>query len=146
MKKKQKKLKTSDKIRKVNGANPETGIIAEAGHIIRHGGVVVFPTRSLYGIGVDAFNDRAVNRIFHIKKRIYWLEQIRLTNFFGSTTVYGIYVDYWVKKKKKSYWSNSKIKVFEKNRRNPHGKTISKIIFNREPEKKKKVKTKKKKK
>ncbi len=69
MKKKQKKLKTSDKIRKVNGANPKTGIIAEAARIIRHGGVVVFPTRSLYGIGVDAFNDRAVNRIFHIKKR-----------------------------------------------------------------------------
>ena len=62
-------MKTSDKIRKVNGANPNTGIITEAAHIIRHGGVVVFPTRSLYGLGVDAFNARAVNRIFHIKKR-----------------------------------------------------------------------------
>ena len=62
-------MKASDKVRKVNSANPETGIIAEAARIIRNGGVVVFPTRSLYGLGADAFNAGAVNRIFHIKKR-----------------------------------------------------------------------------
>jgi len=62
-------LKASDKVRKVNCANPETGIIAEAARIIRNGGVVVFPTRSLYGLGADAFNAKAVNRIFHIKQR-----------------------------------------------------------------------------
>jgi len=62
-------LKPSNKVRKVNCANPETGIIAEAASIIRNGGVVVFPTRSLYGLGADAFNARAVNRIFHIKQR-----------------------------------------------------------------------------
>ncbi len=62
-------MKASDKVRKVNSANPETGIIAEAARIIRNGGVVVFPTRSLYGLGADAFNVRAVNRIFHIKQR-----------------------------------------------------------------------------
>ncbi|MBW2591292.1 MAG: threonylcarbamoyl-AMP synthase [Deltaproteobacteria bacterium] len=62
-------MKASDKVRKINCANPETGIIAEAARIIRNGGVVVFPTRSLYGLGADAFNAKAVNRIFHIKQR-----------------------------------------------------------------------------
>jgi len=62
-------LKVSDKVRKINCANPETGIIAEAARIIRNGGVVVFPTRSLYGLGADAFSAKAVNRIFHIKQR-----------------------------------------------------------------------------
>ena len=62
-------MKASDKVRKVNCANPDTGIIAEAASIIRNGGVVVFPTRSLYGLGADAFNAKAVNRIFHIKQR-----------------------------------------------------------------------------
>ncbi|MBW1985019.1 MAG: threonylcarbamoyl-AMP synthase, partial [Deltaproteobacteria bacterium] len=62
-------MKASDKVRKINCANPETGIIAEAARIIRNGGVVVFPTRSLYGLGADAFNTKAVNRIFHIKQR-----------------------------------------------------------------------------
>ena len=62
-------MKASDKVRKVNSANPETAIIAEAARIIRNGGVVVFPTRSLYGLGADAFNAEAVSRVFHIKKR-----------------------------------------------------------------------------
>lgn len=69
MKTKQKKLKASDKVRTVNSSNPEPGIITEAAHVIRNGGVVVFPTRGLYGLGADAFNARAVNRIFYIKKR-----------------------------------------------------------------------------
>ena len=62
-------MKASDKVRKINCANPKTGIIAEAVRIIRNGGVVVFPTRSLYGLGADAFNAKAVSRIFHIKQR-----------------------------------------------------------------------------
>ena len=62
-------MSASNKVRKINCANPEAGIIAEAATIIRNGGVVVFPTRSLYGLGADAFNAKAVNRIFHIKQR-----------------------------------------------------------------------------
>ena len=69
MKRKQKPLKASDKIRKINPADPETGIIAEAARIIRNGGVVVFPTRNLYGLGANAFNAKAVSRVFHIKRR-----------------------------------------------------------------------------
>jgi L-threonylcarbamoyladenylate synthase len=69
LKRKQKKLKASDKIRKVNYSNQETAIVAEAARIIKNGGVVVFPTRSLYGLGADAFNTEAINRIFHIKQR-----------------------------------------------------------------------------
>lgn len=62
-------MKASDKLRKINPADPETDIIAEAARIISNGGVVVFPTRGLYGLGADAFNDEAVSRIFHIKQR-----------------------------------------------------------------------------
>ncbi len=40
-----------------------------AAKAINDGGVVVFPTETVYGIGADAFNPRAVRRIFEIKKR-----------------------------------------------------------------------------
>jgi L-threonylcarbamoyladenylate synthase len=69
LKAKQKKLKASNKVRKLNTTSPETDIIAEAVDVMRNGGVVVFPTRSLYGLGADAFNPRAVAKIFQIKKR-----------------------------------------------------------------------------
>lgn len=40
-----------------------------AADIIKNGGVVVYPTDTLYGFGVDATNDRAVNRLAQLKER-----------------------------------------------------------------------------
>jgi L-threonylcarbamoyladenylate synthase len=54
---------------KVHPLNPEPDIILAAANIIRQGGVVVFPTRSLYGLAADALNPEAVDRIFRIKQR-----------------------------------------------------------------------------
>jgi L-threonylcarbamoyladenylate synthase len=56
-------------IRKVNSQKPEPEIIKEAATIIRQGGVIVFPTRCLYGLGADALNPSAVERLIEIKKR-----------------------------------------------------------------------------
>jgi L-threonylcarbamoyladenylate synthase len=54
---------------KVNPENPEPEIINEAAAIIRRGGVVVFPTRCLYGLAADARNPQAVERVTSIKQR-----------------------------------------------------------------------------
>ena len=43
--------------------------ISECVSIIKNGGVVVFPTDTIYGIGCDPHNDSAVERIFKIKGR-----------------------------------------------------------------------------
>jgi L-threonylcarbamoyladenylate synthase len=43
--------------------------IARAGEIIREGGLVGFPTETVYGLGGDATNDRAVAAIFAAKGR-----------------------------------------------------------------------------
>jgi L-threonylcarbamoyladenylate synthase len=56
-------------IRKINSQRPEPEIIAEAAAVIRQGGVIAFPTRCLYGLGADAFNPEAVERIIKIKQR-----------------------------------------------------------------------------
>ena len=57
------------KIKKINPTHPEPEIIKEAATIIQRGGVVVFPTRCLYGLGADAMNPNAVERIIEIKQR-----------------------------------------------------------------------------
>ncbi len=36
---------------------------------IRNGGVVIFPTDTVYGIGCNPYNKEAVNRVYTIKKR-----------------------------------------------------------------------------
>jgi L-threonylcarbamoyladenylate synthase len=43
--------------------------VARCASIVRSGGVVVFPTDTIYGIGCDPYNDQAVERIFAIKDR-----------------------------------------------------------------------------
>lgn len=56
-------------IRKINSQKPEPEIIKEAAGVIKRGGVIVFPTRCLYGLGADAMNPGAVERLIEIKQR-----------------------------------------------------------------------------
>ncbi len=56
-------------IRRVNFEKPEADIIKAAADIIHQGGVVVFPTRCLYGLGTDALDSIAVDRVARIKQR-----------------------------------------------------------------------------
>lgn len=67
MSKKRKRLK----VYKINHEHPEPEIIQRAGTAIKQGGIIAFPTRCLYGLGADAFNADAVDRIFKLKKRPY---------------------------------------------------------------------------
>ncbi len=43
--------------------------IAQAAAVLRAGGLVAFPTETVYGLGADATNDRAVAAIFEAKGR-----------------------------------------------------------------------------
>lgn len=43
--------------------------LREAGKIIREGGLVAFPTETVYGLGADAMNEEAVRNIFATKGR-----------------------------------------------------------------------------
>jgi len=57
------------KIVKVDPNNIDYDIIKKAAQIINDGGIVVFPTETVYGIGADALNDDAVDKIFKAKGR-----------------------------------------------------------------------------
>ncbi|MCK4390066.1 MAG: threonylcarbamoyl-AMP synthase [Desulfobacterales bacterium] len=44
-------------------------MIARAASLIKKGGIVIFPTSSFYGLGANAFNGEAVDKVFRVKKR-----------------------------------------------------------------------------
>ena len=46
-----------------------TPIIQEAVKVLREGGVILYPTDTVWGIGCDATNEKAVTRVFEIKRR-----------------------------------------------------------------------------
>jgi len=54
---------------KVDPERPRIDAIARAAEVIRRGGLVAFPTETVYGLGADAFNKEAVKKIFKAKGR-----------------------------------------------------------------------------
>jgi L-threonylcarbamoyladenylate synthase len=55
---------------KIDPLNPDPKALAEAVKILRSGGVVAFPTETFYGLGADAHQEAAVEKIFRLKGRI----------------------------------------------------------------------------
>jgi L-threonylcarbamoyladenylate synthase len=54
---------------KVNPENPNPAKIRVAAEIIQRGGLVAFPTETVYGLGADALNSEAVLALFKAKQR-----------------------------------------------------------------------------
>ena len=44
--------------------------VYKAAEVIKSGGVVVYPTETVYGLGASIWNESAVRRVFEIKKRL----------------------------------------------------------------------------
>lgn len=57
------------KIIKINPANIDMNLLSQAADVIKHGGLVAFPTETVYGLGADTFNGEAVANIFRAKGR-----------------------------------------------------------------------------
>ena len=57
------------KIFKMSPENPDMDLISEAIDIMADGGIILYPTDTVYGLGANIFNNDAVERIYTIKKR-----------------------------------------------------------------------------
>jgi L-threonylcarbamoyladenylate synthase len=53
----------------INPVEPEAEVIARAAAVLRGGGLVAFPTETVYGLGANALDPEAVGRIFTAKGR-----------------------------------------------------------------------------
>ncbi|MEU4157605.1 L-threonylcarbamoyladenylate synthase [Actinoplanes sp. NPDC026670] len=53
-------------------AAPDADGLARAAGLLRSGSVVAFPTETVYGLGADAFDERAVGEIYRLKQRPSW--------------------------------------------------------------------------
>mgnify|MGYP001207748732 CR=1 FL=1 len=73
------------KIFRVNPDQPEANYIEEAARILRDGGLVAFPTETVYGLGASIYHPESVRRIYQVKGRpgdnplivhLYSIEQV----------------------------------------------------------------------
>ncbi len=57
------------KIVAINPITPQARLIDQVVEVMRFGGVICYPTDTMYGIGCDIFNQKAVKRVYQIKRR-----------------------------------------------------------------------------
>ena len=57
------------KILKVDADNSEERILSKAVEILANGGIIAYPTETFYGLGADATNEKAIEKIFAVKGR-----------------------------------------------------------------------------
>jgi L-threonylcarbamoyladenylate synthase len=56
----------------INPQIPDAAVLARAAKILRDGGLVAFPTETVYGLGAHALDIAAVRKIFAAKERPSW--------------------------------------------------------------------------
>ena len=52
----------------INPQNPQFRLIKRVIEVVKKGGVIGYPTDTIYGIGCDLFNKEAIERIYRLKK------------------------------------------------------------------------------
>jgi L-threonylcarbamoyladenylate synthase len=57
------------RIIQIDPTEPEPGLVFEAVHVLKGGGVVIFPTDTVYGVGASIHSQQGIERIFQAKKR-----------------------------------------------------------------------------
>ena len=56
-------------ISKIEIENPDPILIKKAAEILKKGGLIIYPTDTAYGLGVDALNIKAVRKLYLLKGR-----------------------------------------------------------------------------
>lgn len=111
------------KVEKINKNQINTDIIEEAGKILKEGGLVAFPTETVYGLGADALNEEAARKIYEAKGRpsdnpliVHIADLEALDEIIAS-------IPACTKKIAEAYWPGPLTMIFEKNDRVPYGTT-----------------------
>lgn len=68
-------------ILEINGEHPQPRRVEQAVEILKAGGLIAYPTDTVYGIGCDIFNRDAVERLYALVKQIKGEDRTSLLSF-----------------------------------------------------------------
>ena len=94
------KEKNDDEVLKVN-CNKEG--LEKASQIVSQGGIVIFPTDTVYGIGCNPYNKESVERIYKIKSRDI-MKPLPVLTYSIETAEKIVEFDQFTKKIVKKFW------------------------------------------
>lgn len=97
--------------------------LQEAGDILKRGGLVAFPTETVYGLGADALNEEAAKKIYAAKGRPSDNPLIvHITNMAALGKIVSQIPDA-ARKVAEAYWPGPLTMIFEKTKIVPYGTT-----------------------
>lgn len=99
------------------------GGIRKAGEILKNGGLVAFPTETVYGLGANALDERAAARIYEAKGRPS--DNPLIVHIAEMADLYGIAAEVPQKAEAlaKAFWPGPLTMIFKKNDIVPYGTT-----------------------
>jgi tRNA threonylcarbamoyl adenosine modification protein (Sua5/YciO/YrdC/YwlC family) len=53
----------------INSQNPQMRLIRKAIEILQDGGIIIYPTDTVYGMGCELYNKKGIEKIYEIKRR-----------------------------------------------------------------------------
>ncbi|KXK54094.1 MAG: threonylcarbamoyl-AMP synthase [Chloroflexi bacterium] len=88
----------------VDPAAPEPDVITKAAEYIRAGKLVAFPTETVYGLGANALDPEAVERVYRAKRRP--ANDPLITHIAQSTDLYRLadHIPAWVEPLAQAFW------------------------------------------
>lgn len=110
-------------IRKTEKKQLDKEAIRMAGDFLRNGGLVAFPTETVYGLGADALNEKAAEKIYAAKGRpsdnpliVHITKMEDLKKITTSVSREAVLIA-------EKYWPGPLTMIFEKNDKVPYGTT-----------------------
>ena len=81
------------RVLRVDPLTPDDAVLAEAAAIVAGGGVVAYPTDTLYALAVDPRSDAAVDRLYRVKGRDVSVAVPLIAGSFGIAAAAGAFSD-----------------------------------------------------
>jgi L-threonylcarbamoyladenylate synthase len=130
-----KKIKTE--IIKINCQKPDLIVIKKISQIIKNGGLFVFPTETVYGVGALMSNRLAINKIYQLRKRPKNKALLILVSSFAMALKYIQKTSSQTKNNIEKLWPGPLTIIFKKRKNVPNFVTANqKTVAVRVPENK----------
>lgn len=94
-------------------------MIRLASEVIENGGVIIFPTETVYGLGASPFNKKAIRKIFKLKGRSLKNPMAVIVSKFSQIKALVKKITPKAKELMKKHWPGPLTLVFEKSKKIP---------------------------
>ncbi len=110
-------------VQKIDRARIDRAAMEEAGRILRSGGLVAFPTETVYGLGGDALDETAARRIYEAKGRPS--DNPLIVHIADREHLAGIVeeIPEEARRLAEAFWPGPLTMIFQKSDRVPYGTT-----------------------